>query len=133
MDGVASHSDLGDRSGHWHGRTAAGVTECLEDVAQVSRGVCYLGRQLERVQVRPMVSRPVGVICGCQQHWAPLTPRHGQGVWAGLGKSVEKAVTGAKPFELLEEVRGSLRALAPVVGSPGVGSEEHDIASLRRL
>jgi hypothetical protein len=38
------------------GRDPRGVTACLEDVAQVSRGVCYLGRQLERVWVRPMAS-----------------------------------------------------------------------------
>ena len=43
------------------------ATRCLEDVAQLSRGVCYMGRQPERVQIGPMVYRPVGVIYGCQQ------------------------------------------------------------------
>ena len=77
MDGVARRSDPGDGSGHWHGCTAAstGVVIAAEAGAQVSRGVCYLGRQLERVRVQPMVSRPVGVTRGCQQHLAPLTTR----------------------------------------------------------
>ena len=56
----------------------------------------------------------------------PEPPGTDKGSGQVLEKSVEKAVTGAKPFELLKEVRGSLRALAPVVGSPGVGSEECD-------
>jgi hypothetical protein len=60
----------------------------------------------------------------------PLDPRHGQGVWTGLGKSVKEAATSANLFALPQEVRGSLRALAPVVGSPIVASAEDDSLSL---
>ena len=41
------------------------ATRCLEDVAQVSRGVSYVGTQLRRVRAGPMVSMLVGVTYRC--------------------------------------------------------------------
>jgi hypothetical protein len=63
----------------------------------------------------------------------PLDPRHGQGVWAGLGKSAKEPVTSANFFGLSHEVRGGLRALAPRRWLPCPGQRRGRQPQLGRL